>query len=383
MFLIIGAVIALIWANSNPDSYHHFVHMELFSNPYIGHLHDGHRIVTLHYLVNDILMALFFAIAGKEIREAMLPGGDLNPPKKAIVPLVATVGGMAGPALVFLGGAAAIGQMDVLFDGWAIPTATDIAFSYMVARIIFGKGHPAIAFLLLLAIADDAGGLIILAVFYPQGDTQFLWLLLSAAAVLAGFGLKRFGFKSFWVYMIPLGAMSWFAFYQAGIHPALGLVPLMWALPHAKEDAGLFAWEELNRTDSLNAFEHWFKNPVEIILFFFGLLNAGVVFTSMGSATWLVLAGLLVGKVLGIFVLGMLAAKVWGLPDGMNLSDLVVVGFIAGIGFTVALFVATVAFPPGDIQDAAKIGALFSFSAAIVSFIAAKWLKVGMFGQKT
>ena len=124
--------------------------------------------------------------------------------------------------------------------------------------------------------------------------------------------------------------------------------------------------------------EHALKHPVEIILFFFGLCNAGVQFSSMGAATWLVLAGLLIGKPVGILIFGWVAAVPLrlGIPQGMRIIDLVVIGFVAAIGFTVSLFVATVAFDAGPVQDAAKMGALFSFGAALVSIIAGKLFKV-------
>ncbi|HIN86148.1 MAG TPA: sodium:proton antiporter, partial [Myxococcales bacterium] len=148
--------------------------------------------------------------------------------------------------------------------------------------------------------------------------------------------------------------------------------------PHAAEDAGLFNWKELDKHDTLNEFEHWWKNPVELVLGAFGLLNAGVVFSAVGDATWLVLIGLLVGKPLGIWICAMFAAKTlkFGLPEGMNGKDVWVLGCAAGIGFTVALFVAGVAFPGGPIQDAAKMGALASFSAAIITFIFAAVLGI-------
>jgi NhaA family Na+:H+ antiporter len=192
LLLVAGALIALVWANVAPGSYHDFVEFRLFDNPWVGHLHEdgaGHavRTLTLHYLINDVLMAFFFAVAGKEVWEAIaLKEGELRG-RKAATPLVATLGGMIGPVAVYLGLAALLGSetYDAVFRGWAIPTATDIAFSYLVGRIVFGAGHPAVRFLLLLAIADDAGGLLILAIFYPTGDLAPAWLLFSLGAAWA------------------------------------------------------------------------------------------------------------------------------------------------------------------------------------------------------
>ncbi|MEM8754211.1 MAG: Na+/H+ antiporter NhaA, partial [Pseudomonadota bacterium] len=178
---------------------------------------------------------------------------------------------------------------------------------------------------------------------------------------------------SFWPYLIA-GCLSWYGFQEAGIHPALGLLPIVPAIPHADISFGIFAEAERYLTDLLNRIEHALKNPVEIILFLFGLANAGVEFSAIGEATWLVLAGLIIGKPLGIWFMGWLAARPlgFGLPEGMKVSDLFVLGCVAAIGFTVSLFIAAVAFAPGDVQDAAKMGALFSFFAAVLSCAAGK-----------
>lgn len=406
LLLIIGAVIALVWANIDASSYHHFVEFELIHDFIIGHPHFDaagvveYRSLTLHYLVNDVLMAFFFAIAAKEVWEAViLKNGSLRG-KKAATPLVATLGGMLGPISVYLGIALVLGSdtFDAVARGWAIPTATDIAFSYLVGRMVFGAGHPAVRFLLLLAIADDAAGLIILAVFYPSGVLQPQWLLLSlGAAVAVYYFFNRLPRQldrgdqmrpkstwvryklSFWPYLFA-GCLSWFGFQEAGIHPALGLLPIVPTLPHADRAFGIFSEAEQYLTDLLNHSEHLLKHPVEVVLFFFGLLNAGVEFSSMGSPTWLVLAGLLIGKPVGVLLFGWFAAGPLGLglPKGMRTIDLFVIGCVAAIGFTVSLFIAAVAFDGnamlGDIpvQDAAKMGALFSFVAAIISLIAGR-----------
>ena len=379
LFLIIGAVGGLVWANIDESSYKAFLHIKILpDNGHFGYLHGDHYSFDLHYLINDVCMALFFAIAGKEVWEATFPGGPLNNPRKAATPLFATVGGMAGPALTYIALVAMVGELDLLGNGWAIPCATDIAFSYMVARIVFGGGHPAIPFLLLLAIADDALGLIILAVFYPSGPVAPAWLLLAVAAIFVGLLMKKNRIGHWLPYLMIPGVMSWCAFAKAGLHPALGLLPIIPTLPHAHVDTGLFDWSKKDKDDTLTAFEHALKPPVEIILGLFGLLNAGVVFSAVGNATYFVLAGLMIGKPLGIWLCGYLGGKVmgFGLPEGMNYKDLFILGCAAGIGFTVALFVAGVAFPKGDVQDAAKMGALGSFAAALMTIAAGKILGV-------
>ncbi|MGR3549999.1 Na+/H+ antiporter NhaA [Pseudooceanicola sp.] len=398
LLLIFGAIIALIWANTDATSYHHFVDFVIWEDGFIGHLHDGHRTLTLHYLVNDVLMAFFFAIAAKEVWEAViLKEGSLRG-KKAATPLFATLGGMLGPVAVYLGLAMVMGSetYSAVANGWAIPTATDIAFSYLIGRIVFGAGHPAVRFLLLLAIADDAAGLIILAVFYPSGELAPEWLLLSLGAAIAVFVLFNWlprrldvgdqdrpkssfvrRILGFWPYLIA-GCLSWYGFQQAGIHPALGLLPIVPTIPHADRAFGIFSEAEQYLTDLLNHIEHGLKHPVEIVLFFFGLLNAGVEFNAIGGPTWLVLAGLIIGKPLGIMLFGWIGARPLklGLPAGMRVIDLFVIGCVAAIGFTVSLFIAAVAFDPGPVQDAAKMGALFSFFAAIISIIAGKLTRV-------
>ncbi|MCB2129731.1 MAG: Na+/H+ antiporter NhaA [Rhodobacteraceae bacterium] len=400
LLLIAGALTALVWANIDPTGYHHFVDYEIVDNFFIGHPHEegGHvtRVLTLHFLVNDVLMAFFFAIAAKEVWEAIILENGALRGRKAMTPLIATAGGMCGPIVVYLGLAAILGVYESVSRGWAIPTATDIAFSYLVGRMVFGAGHPAIRFLLLLAIADDAAGLIILAIFYPSGELAPQWLLLSLGAAVAVFFLANWLPRrldrgnqlrscstwirqktSFWPYLIA-GCISWYGFQEAGIHPALGLLPIVPTIPHADRAFGIFAEAERYLTDLLNTIEHFLKHPVEVVLFLFGLLNAGVEFSAISEPTWLVLFGLIIGKPVGIFLFGWFAAYPLrlGLPQGMRPADLIVVGFVAAIGFTVALFVASVAFPGGAVQDAAKMGAVFSFAAAVLSLIAGKVMRV-------
>lgn len=396
VLLILGAIAALIWANLDYHSYHHIVDYVIWDYAPIGHLHDGHRTLTLHYLINDVLMAFFFAIAGKEVWEAVaLKNGSLRG-RRGLTPLFAAAGGMLGPISVYLLGAFMIGKFAVLANGWAIPAATDIAFSYLVGRVIFGPKHPAVGFLLLLAIADDAAGLIILAIFYPQGDLNLEWLGLSVGAAIAVYVLANWlprrldgndktrpastkvrRIFGYWPYFIAACA-SWYGFQEAGIHPALGLLPIVVTIPHADTSYGLFGADAVHQHDLLNDIEHGLKRPVEVVLMLFGFANAGVVFSSIGDATWLVLAGLIIGKPLGILLFGAVAAHLFrlGLPEGMRTIDLLIIGFIAAIGFTVSLFISAVAFPGGEIQDAAKMGALLSFGAVFLSLLVGRIIGV-------
>jgi Na+:H+ antiporter, NhaA family len=364
LFLITGAIIALVWANTDLESYVLVTH-----GPF-------------HFVVNDVLMCFFFAMAAKEIWEAFLPGGALSSARKAATPLMATAGGIVAPALIYVGGAILFGRAE-LTRGWAIPCATDIAFSYLVARLLFGAKHPAIPFLLLLAIADDAIGLVILAVFYPTGEMSLGWFFACVTgAIVFNLALRRYGVRSFWAYLLVAGPVAWWGFHKGGIHPALALVPLIPTMPCGKRDLGLFAEGNLGERDrpkdTLNQFEHWWKNPVELILLCFGFANAGVALSSFGVASGLVGAGLMIGKPLGITLFTLIAVKVFRLsmPEGMNFRDVVTLGAIAGIGFTVSLFVSTVAFAPGAALDSAKMGALISFGSALLAVLIARLLRV-------
>jgi len=230
--------------------------------------------------------------------------------------------------------------------------------------------------------------LIILAVAYPTGEMHLVtfFLFVGGAILFNVFILKNWlKVPNFWWYIVIAGPLSWYGFFKGGIHPALALVPIIPTLPHDKSDVGFFeGMEDETKKDPLNQFEHWWKNPVELILMLFGFANAGVAFSAMGLATGFVTVGLLLGKPIGIVLLTFVAVKIFRLemPTGMNYRDLTVLGIMAGIGFTVALFIATVAFPPGAILDSAKMGALFSFFASFLAFIAAWILRVGKYSSK-
>jgi NhaA family Na+:H+ antiporter len=205
-------------------------------------------------------------------------------------------------------------------------------------------------------------------------------LMASAAIGISVFFWKVLKITNFWLYLLVPGVLSWFGFFFGGIHPALALVPLAWCMPHEHSDLGIWAAGESRGKDTLNVMEHWWKNPVELILGMFGFVNAGVPFSGIGTGTWLVLSGLLIGKPVGIFCLTKLG-QLMGLtmPEGMGNKELIVVGFAAAIGFTVALFVSVVAFPADQfpIQLASvKMGALFSFGAVFITLVVAKMLGI-------
>jgi NhaA family Na+:H+ antiporter len=344
LLLVAGTVLALLWANIDHVSYERVAH-------------------ALEFAVNDVGMVFFFALATKEIVESTLPGGALATRREAAVPVLAAVGGMAAPAGLFALQATFFGHPELL-RGWAIPCATDIAFSFMAARMIFPKGHPAIPFLLLLAIADDALGLILLALFYPTGAILPSKLAGLIPAIFIAYMLRRRRVRGFWPYVIIAGGVSWMALFRGGIHPALALVPIVPFMPHAKRDLGIFAEHERHLPDTMNQFHNWWHVPVQVILLLFAVTNAGVLFSSVGPGSWVVLTSLLFGKPIGIVLFTALGIAA-GLkaPGGIRLRDTVLLGITAGIGFTVALFFATAAFPPGELLDQVKMGALMSFVA--------------------
>ena len=357
--LIVGVLTAVLWVNLDPAGYANF-NYDHFFGPF-----------SFHFVANELFMVLFFGIAAVEITQSCLPGGDLNPLKKALNPLFATFGGVVGPVLVYFLLNWSLGS-PALANGWGIPTATDIAFAWLAARLIFGNSHPVISFLLLLAIADDAIGLAIIAIFYPDPSipTEPLWLLLTVAGMLAAFLLRTSKVKSYWPYLLLGGVASWIGLHHAHLHPALALVFIVPFLPHPPRETKHIFEEDPSDFSTLSRFEHEWKIIVDFGLFMFGLANAGVQLSEFGAATWIVLGSLIIGKTVGIFFMGYLA-QLFGfpLPEGMGRRELLVAGVIAGIGFTVALFVAGEAFADPGIQGAAKMGAMLSIFAFPIAAI--------------
>ena len=397
--LIAGVFAALAFANLAPHAYETVVHgslLDLFrgGNAHEAAHHDHHHhgpwdhYFTLHFWVNEVFMVLFFGIAAKEITESCLPGGALNPFSKAINPLLGTLGGILGPVGVFIGLNLLVGQVG-WSNGWGIPTATDIALAWLVARFVFGKGHPAISFLLLLAVADDAIGLGIIAIAYPNPELPTNWLntLWVLPGMAIAYGLRRLNVQSWYPYILVGGAFSWWGLYSAHLHPALALVFIVPFLPAAKRDLGLFVNELVEDEKGehpshgeapIDRFEHDLKLPVDFGLFFFAFANAGVAFSGINNLTWIILVSLIAGKMIGITFFSWVGTLIgFRLPQGMAIRDLVVASCIAGIGLTVALFVSGQAFTDAGSQGAAKMGSLFSAGAFIVALGLAKVLGVG------
>ena len=394
--LIIGVLAGLAVANIDQHFYEKLVDFHLFG--------DGTEIfgrsVTVHFIINEIFMVFFFGVAAKEITESVLPGGALNPIPKAINPLMATLGGILGPAgLYFLltwiiyGGT---NNFTEVANGWGISTATDIALAWLVARLVFGNGHPAVNFLLLLAVADDAIGLGIIAVFYPDPEfpVQPAWLLLTLGGMAAAYGIRRMNIGFWPAYVLIGGGMSWLGLFKSSIEPALALVVIVPFLPGPKMDSGSFVEEapddpalqrvapsanpQPHQLSPLDQFEHQLKLFVDLGLFFFAFANAGVAFGSINSVTLIVLVSLIAGKTVGVSIFSWTAAKFgFPLPTGMGMNHLAVSGLIAGLGLTVALFVAGKAFDAESaFQDPAKMGAVLSGGVAVLAFAAGRALRV-------
>jgi NhaA family Na+:H+ antiporter len=363
--LIVGVFAALAAANIDYEWYHHLVDYDL------GFSIFGHA-VTPHFLVNDIFMVFFFGVAMYEITEAILPGGALNPPSRAISPLLGTLGGVFGPvgvffALTYLFYAGAPNFAEVA-NGWGIPTATDIALAWLCARIVFGGKHPAVNFLLLLAVADDAIGLGIIAVFYPDPANPVapVMLLYTVAAMGIAFGLRKMNVQAWWPYILIAGFVSWYGLLSAHLHPALALVFVVPFLPFEREGPS-----------PLQDFEHAVKPTVDWGLFFFAFANAGAEMSSIGTMTWVILASLVVGKTLGIGLFSAVGVKMgFPLPNGMDMKTLAMAGLVAGLGLTVALFVAGEAYVDPTLQAEAKMGAVFSGLVFIAAIVLGRMLRI-------
>ena len=402
-------IAGLVFANIDIHAYEEMVDFHIFGEDtkIFG------KAVTVHFLVNEIFMVFFFGIATKEITESVLPGGALNPIRKAINPLMGTLGGVFGPTALFLllawgfyGGG---DDLSIVANGWGIPTATDIALAWLVARIIFGTSHPAVNFLLLLAVADDAIGLGIIAVFYPDPEHAVApsWLLLVVAGMAVAYVMRRFNVSYWPIYILIAGGLSWVGLVKSSIEPALALVVIVPFLPCPKTTHGLFEEDEHefphqhsggseavpaqeisaaspeeeeelhHRHAPLDAFEHQLKLPVDFGLFFFAFMNAGVAFGSITQVTFIVLISLIVGKTVGITLFSFVGQKMgFPLPEGMGIKHLLVAAMIAGLGLTVALFVAGKAYDDPAFQDPAKMGAVLSAGAAVIAFIFGRLLRV-------
>lgn len=361
LLLPIGAGIALIWANVRPESYFQFSYAAAFA-------------------VNDIALAFFFALMMKEVVEATAPGGVLHTWRRVLLPVLVAIGVGAVTALLHIQAAEWFDE-PMLSTGWPVTFAIDLAFSYFIARLIFRPHHPAIPFLILLGIASDTFGFVAVALFNPSRDLHLgVGAILLLVAMTIASGLRRAKVRSFWPYLFSAGSLSWFALYWSGLHPALALVPVMPFLPHAARDPGFFVDAQPGDKDTLSRFEVFWRYPAQIALFFFGLVNAGVPFGALEEGTWALPLAVVAGKPIGLLLAAGLAVLAGlHLPRQLGWKDLIVIGFVAAMGFSVGLFFCAAIFPPGQLRSEMSMGVLLTLTGGLFALIACRIFRVGRF----
>lgn len=399
--LLCAAIIALVWANSGyAASYQQLWHTTIT-------LGIGSYQVTpsLHFMINDVLMTVFFLMVGMEIRREIYDG-TLSDLRSAALPLIAAIGGVVTPALIFL----ALNNEGMAQRGWAIPMATDIAFAVGVLALL-GKSVPSAVrvFLLSLAIIDDIIAIAVIALFY-SGGLNYTGIVPVGAAMALVWLFQRMGLSSAWAYLVP-GAILWCGLLHMGIHPTLAGVILGFMTPvmafYRKNDALQMAAEAVqqfkqpttNEQASLKQLYHAQREllpPVTrmqmmlhpwvtySIMPLFALANAGVSLDSFagnsnvsGSIMLGVLAGLLLGKPLGISLSCWLAVKsgLCKLPADISAGSLLVIGLLAGIGFTMSIFIAMLSFSDPELLAAAKTGVLMaSLCSGCAGLLLGYWL---------
>jgi NhaA family Na+:H+ antiporter len=361
--LPLGALIALVWVNTAPESYYRLT-------------------FAISFAVNDVAMVLFFALMTKEVVEATATGGVLHPWRRAMLPVVASFGAAAVPALLHSRIVEALDE-PMLVGGWPVSLAMDLAICYFVARVIFGL-HPIIPFLLLLGIASDALGFLTLAFFNPMREAHLAsGVLIMTGAIGIAAGLRWSRVRSFWPYLLAAGSVSWFGFFWIGLHPALALVPIIPFLPHAARDPGFFVDARPNARDTLSQFELWWKYPGQVALFFFGLVNAGVPMGALEAGTWGLPIAVIVGKPLGVLIgVGLARLGDLHLPHRVGWRELLVGGLIAAMGFSVGLFFCDAILPPGQLRSEMRMGVVLSLVGAPLALVAAMLFRVGRFSKE-
>ncbi|MFT3944666.1 MAG: Na+/H+ antiporter NhaA [Ancrocorticia sp.] len=365
MLLVAGALIALAWANS-PIRESYFA----IANTVVGP-HSLHLDLTIAQWAADGILTVFFFVVGLELKQEFTTG-SLHDPKKAAVPILAAVCGMAGPILVYVLVQLISGSGS--YGGWAVPVATDIAFALAILSI-FGKGLPAAAraFLMTLAVADDLGGIIVIAIFFSDG-IDILWFA-AAIAAIAAFGFLCKKRITYWWLLWPIAIFAWYAMHGSGIHATIAGVALGMVVP-ARAAAG--------ESESLTArFAHTMEFysagfVVPIFAFFaagVNIIDSGGFLGMLGDPVAIgIYLGLPLGKLIGI------SGGVWlmirffklKLGDRLSIKDIIPVSLVAGIGFTVSLLIAQLSFAPTDPHEAhARVAVILgSFLAVIAGAIA-------------
>lgn len=353
--LIVCTALAFIAANSGlSDGYDHFLHEQrAFS-------------FSFAHFINDGLMAVFFFVVGLEIKRELLTG-ELSSFKKASLPVFGAIGGMLMPAMIFF----AFNKGTPTVGGWGIPMATDIAFAVGVVSLLGKRVHPALKiFLMALAIVDDIGAVLVIALFYT---TTINWTILLVAFGLIGLlvAANNRGVRSIWFYS-GFGIAVWVLFLQTGVHATIAGVLVALTVPastggNKEGESTLFRFE-----NGLHGFVAFVIMPL------FALANAGVsisggAFASITEPLALgIFFGLLIGKPLGITLFALIASKVklTSLPSGVGWSDLFLVSILGGIGFTMSLFITDLAFTDQGVIEKAKLSVLLgSFAAGVIGYI--------------
>ena len=350
LMLLISAIIALIISNSYLSPIY-FSTLETYL--FIGINNFGLKLSVLHW-INDALMAIFFFFVTLEIKREFIQG-ELSTPKQAILPIIAAIGGMLVPALIYI---------YINFDnyetlnGWAIPSATDIAFSLGILSLLGSRVPISLkVFLTALAIIDDLGAIVIIAFFY-SGDLNINYLSLLLLAFIFLLILNKFNIKKFLPYLI-IGLFLWFFTHESGIHATISGVLLATTIPHRKKEKDF---------SLLVKIEHAISPYVAFgIMPLFALANAGVSLSGMTLKSLLlpvplgIVLGLFIGKQIGVFLFSIVAIKlkVAEMPNNSNWSSFYGVGILTGIGFTMSLFVGNLAFVENSqYMDGVKIGVL-------------------------
>lgn len=361
VLVVLGALAGLVWSLMDPAGYRAIGDTVLWQG---AGLRAGDA-VTPRWIVAHLLMAGLYAFAAKEIWEAViLQRGSLQG-ARAVVPLAAALGGLGGAFAAFLLGAAffGLGPIGGLGGLWAMPLASDFALAFVLAGLIFGRRHPMVRFVLVVAILDDLASLLLVTLFVPMGDFVPGWLALSGAAGLGAFVLFNWlprrldrGRQSrpwstlvrtrlSWMPYALAGALSWYGFYRAGLNPALGLLPVIPAMPHADRAFGVFAAAERALSDVLNRAQTRARRPMEAAVFVFALLHAGLLW-DMAPGAPVPLApfafAVAVGKPAGVILALLVVARLPGVPQprGLGPRSAVVASALLGMTFTTGLVIA-------------------------------------------
>ena len=369
ILILLASLLGLIVANS-PLSENYFTVLEWDFNISIG---VSLLNLTILKTINYVLMTLFFFVVGLEIKRE-LTSGHLSSFKNAVTPFIAAIGGMALPAGIYL-----IIAGDVDANGWGVPVATDIALAVGLLALV---GTSAVAslrsFLLALAVIDDIGAILIIALVYSSGVSTS-WSLLAAITVASIYLLNKFGVKSTYVYIL-FGISLWYFMYKSGVHPTLAGVILGLMTPNIlKENSKLDDGED----NQVSVIE-WLEERIHpwssfIIVPLFAFANTGVVITndSINDAinspiAWGIFAGLVIGKPIGVLASVFIARKInlGQYPQGAKSVDILATGSAAGIGFTVAIFIANLAFSDPATQDLAIFAVIIaSLVSAVLSVL--------------